>query len=169
MRVEARADHFCAADGVDAGLDTRGDSLGERLGVGDENRRRELVVFGAGEQVGDHELGIGVGIGDDDRLGRTEDAVDADLAVELLLGDRDEDATGPADLVDLRDAVRAVGHRRDALHTARAEDAVDAGDVRGDELQRRDGAVFGLTGVTMTSSSTPATRAGTAVISSVDG
>ena len=138
---EALAGDGGAVEGREAFVDGLRDGFGEISGVREEDGGGELVVLGAGEEVGGDEGGIGVGVGDDEGLGGAEDAVDADFAEELLLGEGDEDAAGAADLVDARDGLGAVGHRGDALHAAGAEDVIDAGDFGGDELERGDGAI----------------------------
>src|SRR5207247_3146000 len=121
-----------------AGLDGGGDSFGELGGVGQQDGRGELIMLGAGEEVGGDEGGIGVGVGDYKSLRGAEDAVDADFAEELLLGERYKDVPGTADLVDSRDGLGAVGHRSDSLYTAGAEDVIYAGDVGCHEFKRGD-------------------------------
>ena len=74
------------------------------------------------------------------------------------------DVARPDDLVDARKRRRAVRERRDGLRAARVEDARDAREVRRREHDDRRGA-----GVASTMSRTPATRAGIAAMSTLDG
>src|SRR5439155_23756901 len=99
-----------------------------------------------GEMGGGDESRIGVGDDDNKSLRGAEDAIDADIAEKLLLGERYKDVPGTADFVDSRDGLGAVRHRGGTLHSAGAKDAVDAGDFGGDELERGDDAVGGYRG-----------------------
>ena len=72
-------------------------------------------------------------VGDDEDLARPCEHVDVDMAVDLFLGQRDEDVARTRDLVDARDGLRAEGHRSDGLSAADLVDFLDAGRTRGDE------------------------------------
>ena len=92
-------------------------------------------------QVGGDEVWPGIGIGDHQNLGRPRDAVDADRAEHLALGQGHVDVARSRDHVDARDGRGAEGHRRHRLRSAHSIDGVDAGNVRRGEDRRRDGAV----------------------------
>ena len=53
-------------------------------------------MLGLGDEVGGDDLRVRALVGDDDRLGRAVDAVDADIAEDLPLRDGDEEAPRPA-------------------------------------------------------------------------
>src|SRR3989304_4202040 len=93
---------------------------------------------GAGDEVGGGEEGVGLPVGEDQRLGRAVDRVDADVAEDGTLREGDEDAAGAADLVDAGKGLGAVGEGGDGLGAAGDEDAVDAGGGGGRELRRRE-------------------------------
>ena len=112
-------------------------------------------------------LRIGAGVGDDEDLRGAGDHVDADGPEHLALRLGDEGAAGTDDLVDARNGLRAVGERRHRLGTADAQHAMHAGEMRGREHERIDPS-SGV-GAVMTISPTPATDAGIAVISTLDG
>ena len=99
-------------------------------------------MLGLGEQVGGAERGGGRLVGDHYSFARAVEGVDADLAEDGSFRQRDEDVAGAADLVDLGDAGCAVRKCSDRLRAAHAVDAIDASDVRRDELDRRHAAVF---------------------------
>ena len=61
-------------------------------------------------------------VGDHDHFARAGDRIDIDFAIDVLLGQRDEQVAGADDLIDLRHALDAVGQRR---HGLRAADAID--------------------------------------------
>src|SRR5690606_30212073 len=117
------------------------DLIGKMMGGCQQDRRGQGVVFGLRKEVGSDVFGIGAFVGNDHRLGRAVDGVDADIAEDLLLGDGDEKATRPGDLVDTGDRLGAVGEGSDALCAAGLEYAVDASDISGDELHGGDGTV----------------------------
>ena len=81
-------------------------------------------VLGLADQVGGDVARVGRPVGDQDDLARPGDAVDVDLAVDLPLGQGDEQVARPDDLVDRRDPLDAVGQGRDGLGAA---DPVDLG------------------------------------------
>jgi hypothetical protein len=144
-------------------LDRRQRRLGQRAAGGDQADARVHVVLGLRQQVGgDHRRIAGL-VGDDENLARPGELVDADGAEHLSLGLVDIGVAGPDDLVHRRDALRAIGHRRDRLRPADAEDAVGAGEVAaGDHRGMRVGGRQAIT------SSQPATLAGTIVITGAD-
>ena len=126
-------------------------------------------MLGLGDQVGGDELGLGRVVGQHDDLARAGDAVDGDLAEDVLLGQGDEQVARPDDHVHRRHALDAVGQRR---HRLGAADAVDLGrrPVRGRRPAGRGCTPpVGVGGMTTAISGTPAAWAGQTVISSVDG
>ena len=140
------------------------------------NRDRELAieaqeeslavrsVLGLGEQVGGAAGGVGRGVGDHDDLARARPAGRSRRGSNQQLRRRDPAIPGPDDLVDRRDRLRAERERGDRLGAADRVDLVDSERVRRREC--RVGAAFG---VTTAMRSTPATRAGTAAMTSEDG
>jgi hypothetical protein len=166
--------------GVERGLDR----VDQREVVGDQQRGRELVVLGLGDEVGGDHLRVRGGVGDDRDLGRAGVAVGADAALrgELLLRERDVEVARPDHEVADRHAGGAVGHRRDRLGAADAHHPVDAeqraaarivrfGHPSGSPPRASPSAAnpVPVGGVHSTISSTPATWAGTTVMTTVDG
>ena len=142
--------------------------MGEHRAVGDQDGAGHRVVLGLSEEVGGDQLRVGGFVGDQQRLGRARQLIDVDDAEDASLGQHDEDVARPVDLVDVRNSFRTVRHRRDGLRATDAEDAIDACHFGGRQHQGRDLPVRSR-GVQTMISCTPATRAGTAVISSDDG
>jgi hypothetical protein len=136
-RPASRRASFAARQHGEALLHLRHDLPGQRSRRRDEQRRRQLVVLRLRDQVDGADRRVGGLVGDDDRLGRSVDRVDADVAEDGALGERDEDAARPDDLVDAREGLRAIGERRDRLGAGGGEDAVDAGDRGGGEFYVR--------------------------------
>ena len=92
---------------------------------------REVVMVTPGASP-EAMLAARLGVGDDQHLGRPGDRIDVDLAVDLALRRSDPRVAGPDDLVDPRNALRAVRERADRLGTAELEHAIDAGEPRGE-------------------------------------
>ena len=110
------------------------------------------------------QAGFGAGVGGDDHLGGAGDHVDADVAEDEALGRGDVGVARADDLVDPRDALGAVGEGGDRLGAADGEDP---------SRPRRPSAAARVSGdgpgVSMRTSLTPATLAGTAVMNTVEG
>ena len=70
-------------------------------------------------------------VGDDQRLGRPGEEIDADAAEQLPLGLGDIGIAGPDDHVDRRDGLGAERHGGDRLHAAEHEDLVGAAEMHG--------------------------------------
>ena len=67
-------------------------------------------MFGLRQQISRRQRRVSFGVGDDHRLGGTEDAVYADIAIDLLLRQRNEEITGADYRGDMWDALCAVSH-----------------------------------------------------------
>jgi hypothetical protein len=102
-------------------------------------------------------------VGNDQHFRRPGNHVDADRAEHAALRACDIGVARADDLVDLRNALRAVGQRRHRLRAADGEHTIHTGDRRGSQHQRI--AFAAGVGTTMISSPTPATLAGIAFIS----
>ena len=137
-RLERGAGCLAALQGEELAFHLLADLLRQLAGGGNQDRRGQLIVLRLSEQVGRAERGICRLVGDDDRFARAVEGVDAHVTEDRALRQRDEDVARPAHLIDLRHALGAVGEGGDRLRAAHAEDAVDSGDVGGDELERRD-------------------------------
>ena len=96
-------------------------------------------MLGLGEQIGGDEFRVGGPIGDDQRLGRPVDCVDAHHSVHATLGCGDESVARSENLVDRADRLRPVCQRRDRLRAADLVDGLDARNLGGHELERVDG------------------------------
>ena len=105
----------------------------EGLARGEEPGLGEPVVLGLGEEVGGDELGVRARVGDDQGLGGAGEAVDADVAVDLLFRQGDEEVAGTHDLVHPGHALGAVGEGGDRLRPAHGEEPVGAGGPGGGE------------------------------------
>jgi hypothetical protein len=105
---------------------------GDRLNVArvgrDEDRLRQLVVLGLGEEIHRHPVGLRAAVTHHHDLRRAGDHVDADDAEHAPLGGRDIGVAGAHDLVHRRNRRGAVGERRDRLRSSDAEHAVHAAD-----------------------------------------
>ena len=98
-----------------------------------EQHLRVRAMLGLRQQVGGDERCVGVGVGDDEHLGRPGRIVargTGRIAIHLRFRFRDPGVAGAEDLVDLRHALGAVRHRGDRLRAAELEHALHAGDSR---------------------------------------
>ena len=71
----------------------------ELLGIGEQDRGRGRAVLGLAEQVGRAHFGVDGVVGDDQRLGRPGEQIDADAPEQLPLGFRDVGVARPDDHV----------------------------------------------------------------------
>ena len=71
------------------------------------------------------QAGLALLIGDDHRLGRPGQAVQADHPINLLLGQGDEQVARSDDFIDLWDALGAEGQGGNSLRAADLEDLID--------------------------------------------
>ena len=90
-------------------------------------------MLGLAQQIGGADFAVDAVVGDDQRLGRAGEQVDADAAEQLALGFRHIGIAGADDHVDRRDGLGAERHRRHRLHAAEHVDLVGAA-----EMHRRD-------------------------------
>ena len=164
-RMARRAAHRELA--ADRGLDR----VGEGRVRGHEDGGGVGAMLGLGDQVGRDAGGVGGRGGQDHPLRGSGRQVDADLAADLDLGRGHPGVAGADDAVDGREArVReAIGEGADRLRAAGDDERIDleeAGRAEQDRVAcgRRD-----RPGRRRRSTSTPATRAGTTVITSEDG
>ena len=95
-------------------------------------------MLGLAEQIGGADFAVDAVVGDDQRLGRARQQVDADAAEQLALGLRHIGVAGPDDHVDRRDRLGAERHRGHRLHAAEHVDLVGAAEMhRGDDRRMR--------------------------------
>ena len=95
-------------------------------------------MLGLAEQIGRADFAVHAVVGDDQRLGRAGEQVDADAAVELALRLRHIGVARPDDHVDRPDRAGAERHRGDRLHAAEHVDLVRAAEMhRGDDRGMR--------------------------------
>ena len=151
-----------------ARLDRLGHGPTETGVIGDQDRLRAFVMLGLAEKIDGDPVGVVVGIGDHQDLGRPRDHVDTHLAEDPALGRRHKGVAGAGDLVHGRDGLGPVGHGRDRLRASDAIYLVDARKPRGQQDQRI-GHAIRRGRAESTSRSTPATCAGIAFISTEDG
>ena len=146
----------------------RADPVDQRCVPGDQDARARRVL-GLADQVGGDVVGLGRPVGDQDDLARPGDAVDVDLAVDVPLGQGDEQVARPDDLVDRRRSPRrrTPGRRRPGRRRSGRPRSRPARGRRpaGRRCSRRTGSAARR----RRSRATPAACAGTTVISSVDG
>ena len=155
------------------GRDLALDGVRERPARRHEDGRRVRAVLGLRDEVGGDEHGIGAVVGEDHPLGRTGRQVDPDEPRDLELGGRDPGVARSDDPVD-------GGERRDGVREPERETRRSPGRRRrrggrrpragprrragpGGRRRRRPA------GDATTISPTPATRAGTTVMTSDDG
>ena len=82
-------------------------------------------MLGLRQEVGSHEGGIALGVGNDTHLGRTRRHVDGHVVeAHLLLGCHHILVARTENLIHLRHALRSVGHGADGLHATNLENLV---------------------------------------------
>ena len=108
----------------------------ELLRIGEQDGGRGRAVLGLAEQVGRADFAVHAVVGDDQRLGRAGEQVDADAAEQLALGLRHIGVARADDHVDRRDRLGAERHRGDRLHAAQHVDFVGAAEVHGRDDRR---------------------------------
>jgi hypothetical protein len=99
--------------------------------IGDEDRGRGRAVLGLAEEVGRTDLAVDALVGDDQRLGRSGQEIDADAAEQLALGFRDVGIAGSDDHVDGAHRLGAERHGGDRLHAAEDIDFVRPAQMHG--------------------------------------
>ena len=141
-----------------------GDGVQQRGRRRTSPRRRSRAVLALGEQVEGDEPRVGGPVGDDEHVAGAEEAVDPDAPGDLALGLLAVEVARAADDVDPPDLLGPVGERRDGVGAAHR---VDLGDAQ----QRRGAGMTGCTGggAETQTSSTPAARAVTTPMTSVEG
>ncbi len=136
------------------------------IGVGgDAPAGGVLVVLRLGDHVHGDPFGPGGPVGNDEDFGGSRDHVDPHPAHHLPLGLRHPAVSRPHDLVHPGDGPGPVGQGGDGLGPADPEDPGDPGQGAGGEHRVGDS----LGGTTAMISCTPATRAGTAFITTDEG
>ena len=93
-------------------------------------------MLGLAEQVGRADLAVDAVVGDDQRLGRPGEQVDADTAEQLALRLRHVGVAGTDDHVDAGDRLGAERHGGDRLHAAEHENLVRAAEMHGGDDRR---------------------------------
>ena len=93
-------------------------------------------MLGLAEQVGGADFAVDAVVGDDQRLGRAGEQVDADAAEQLALGFRHIGVAGADDHVDRLDRLGAERHGGDRLHAAEHIDLVGAAEMHGGDDRR---------------------------------
>ena len=93
-------------------------------------------MLGLAEQIGRAHFAIDAVVGDDQRLGRPGEQIDADPAEQLPLGFRDVSVARPDDHVDCGDSLGAQRHGGDRLHAAEHENLVGAAEMHGRDDRR---------------------------------
>ena len=86
-------------------------------------------MLGLAEQVGGAHFAVDAVIGDDQRLGRPGQKIDADAAEQLPLGFGDVGIARADDHVDRRDGLGAERHGGDRLHATEHENLVGAAEM----------------------------------------
>ena len=86
-------------------------------------------MLGLAEQIGRADFAVDRVVGDDQRLGRPGEEIDADAAEQLPLGLRDIGIARPDDHVDRGDGLGAERHGGDRLHAAEHENLVGAAEM----------------------------------------
>jgi len=75
-------------------------------------------MFRLRQKVGSHPGRVGSLICNDDGLGRSSQSIDAHDAVDLALGESDEQVAGTKDLIHWTDRLRAICQRANGLGSA---------------------------------------------------
>ena len=98
------------------------DARAERSVVGQTHGPRHRVVLGLGEEVRGHVGRLRRAVRDHDDLARAGDQIDADIAEDEALGERDVEVPRPDDLVDGADGRRSIRERGHGLGAAQPVD-----------------------------------------------
>ncbi len=96
-------------------------------------------MFGLGQQIGGDPVGLGVGIGNNDRFSRTGQPVDTDQPKYLAFGEGHEQVARAENLVNRFDRAGAIRERRNRLRAAESVDFRHADQGAGGENDRGDG------------------------------
>ena len=86
-------------------------------------------MLGLAEQIGGADFAVDRIVGDNQRLGRPGEEIDADAAEQLPLGFGDIGVAGSDDHVDRRDGLGAERHGGNRLHAAKDENLVGAAEM----------------------------------------
>lgn len=149
-------------------VDTRLNLTRKLLVAGHQIAGRQRIMLGLGHQVGRDHHGLGRGVGQHADLGGTGDHIDTHITRDNLLGSGDKGVTRAGNLVDTRNGLGTVRQRGHGLGAAHHIDFVHAAELGRRERIGANQTIF-CGGVTMTTRSTPATLAGMAFISTVEG
>ena len=98
-------------------------------------------MLSLGQQIGRYLRRIGLRVGDDERLGRAGELIDAYLSVHALFRQNYEDIARAEDLVDLRHLRGAESKRGDSLRATYSKDPLHARHGRGGQFERMHAAV----------------------------
>ncbi len=132
---ERGLDHVAPRHRREEALDAGCDALDERRIRRDQDRLRQFVVLGLGEQVHRHPVGLRLAVAHHHHLRGPRYHVDADHAEHAPLGGSDIGIARTHDLVHRRDGRRAISERCDRLRAADGEHAVHAANRGGGEHQ----------------------------------
>ena len=88
-------------------------------------------MLGLAQQVGGHELGIGLAVSDDQHLGGSGHHVDVQLAVGLPLGGSHKSVAGAHQLIHPGNEARAIGQGGHRLGAAHGDHPVHSGNLGG--------------------------------------
>ena len=95
-------------------------------------------MLGLAQQIRGADFAVDAVVGDDERLGRPGQQIDADAAEQLALGLGDIGVAGADDHVDRRDGLGAERHGGHRLHAAEHEDLVGPAEMHsGDDRRMR--------------------------------
>ncbi len=115
--------------------------LGQRARGRQQDGRGQRVVLGLGQQVGRHPGRVGRLVGDDHRLRRPGQPVDADQPEHLPLGQGHEEIARPDDLIHPWNRRRAKGQGGHGLRPAQRIDCRQADGLGRGQNHRRHAAV----------------------------
>ena len=136
---------------------------------GDDDQRAVGAVLGLGAEVERRPLGVGVVAGDQHQLrGSGEESIPTSPETARFAS-RTQALPGPAIDVDRDDRLGPVGEGEDRLGAAHRVDLLDPAERGGGEHQPGAGCPSGPGGEARAMRSTPATRAGIAHISTLEG
>ena len=107
-------------------VDGPGDSRRQFGAGGDQDRRRQGIVFGLGHQIGSDMLRPGGVVSNDQDLAGARQGVDAHQAVHRFFGQGHPEVSRPADHIHPGYGFGTPGQGSDRLGSADLDDFVDA-------------------------------------------